>query len=188
MREVIAGIRGIAALAMPAATAVALVACGSSTTASGTASVGAGGGAGASTSTGAASTGGSNDACAFIDSASAKAILGVDVAAGKVTAQVPYPNCLVSASDPTSFANVSVTVFHGAIQAQGVIAGASQLKATVSVPNVGDQALRSDDGAVIVSRKGDIGCEAIAIHAAITSPDALAAALGQICVRAFAAG
>jgi len=186
MREVIARIRRIAALALPPATAVALVACGSSTTASVTASVGAGAGTGAST--GAGTAGGSNDACAFIDSASAKAILGVDVAAGKVTPQVPYPNCLVSASDPTSFANVSVTVFHGAIEAQGVIAQASQLKATVSVPNVGDQALRSDDGAVIVSRKGDLGCEAIAIHAAITSPDALAAALGQICVRAFAAG
>jgi hypothetical protein len=186
MREVIARIRRIPASATLLATAVALVACGSSTTASVTASVDVGGGAGASTSSGTA--GGGNDACAFIDSASAKAILGVDVAAGKVTAQIPYPNCLVHASDPTTIANVSVTVFHGAVLAQGVMAGASQLKATVSVANVGDQALRTDDGTVIISRKGDIGCEAIAIHAAITSPDALATALGQICVRAFAAG
>jgi hypothetical protein len=188
MHEVIARIRRTPAPALLLAAAITLGACGSSSSASVSASVGAGAGGGNSTSTSSGSASGSNDACAFIDSASAKAILGVDVAAGKVTAQVPYPNCLVSASDPTSFANVSVTVFHGAIEAQGVISGASQLKATVSIANVGDQALRSDDGAVIVSRKGDIGCEAIAIHAAITSPDALAAALGQICVRAFAAG
>jgi hypothetical protein len=125
------------------------------------------------------------DVCAYIGTDGAKAILGTDVGTPKKDSNVPYPNCLFPATG-TSFGTVSITVFHGQQAADGLMAGAAQLDATIAVSGVGDRAYADSKGQVLVARKGDTGCTVTVVGEKLPgTPESRDQQMGAFCTNAF---
>jgi hypothetical protein len=195
-------------LLAPAVLAAALLgACGNSTSSGLTASGGSGTPTGTATSappdagsttgaSGAAGTGtgdaGSGalanvDACKFLTSQDAAAILGGPVGGAKTgnSLGIPYPSCTYSATGDAT-ATVGLTIFDAAATANLINEYKTQFSGLTALSGLGDTALSEADGRLVVATKGGTGCVMLRSGDVTGSATASTRLMSGICQKVFA--